>query len=157
MSIVLRFWVSGLNKLIYEWSDYVFMCIDSWIVHINGFQAGINCKELACQLRRHEKLGFDLWVDPLENGMTIHSSILAWRIPWTEEPGWLQSMGSQRDRHDWGNLAKQQWINVFVIPWKSWTLALLLLTRKAVTVCYYTLWEHLDIGCQLFFHEVYIL
>ena len=33
--------------------------------------------------------------DPLENGMATHSSILAWRIPWTEEPGGLQSMGSQ--------------------------------------------------------------
>ena len=38
--------------------------------------------------------------DPLEEGMAIHSSILAWRIPWTEEPGKLQSMGSQRIRHD---------------------------------------------------------
>ena len=34
--------------------------------------------------------------DPLEEGMATHSSILAWRIPWTEEPGRLQSMGSQR-------------------------------------------------------------
>jgi len=41
------------------------------------------------------------WEDPLENGMATHSSILAWRIPWTEEPGGLQSMGSQRVRHDW--------------------------------------------------------
>ena len=40
------------------------------------------------------------WEDPLENGMTSHSSILAWRIPWTEEPGKLQSMGLQRVRHD---------------------------------------------------------
>ena len=39
--------------------------------------------------------------DPLEKGMTTHSSILAWRIPWTEEPSELQSMGSQRVRHDW--------------------------------------------------------
>ena len=39
--------------------------------------------------------------DPLEKGMAIHSSILAWRIPWTEEPGGLQSMGLQRIRHDW--------------------------------------------------------
>ena len=44
----------------------------------------------------------DTWVqsldqeDPLEKGMTTHSSILAWSIPWTEEPGGLQSMGSQR-------------------------------------------------------------
>ena len=35
--------------------------------------------------------------DPLEVGLAIHSGILAWRIPWTEEPGGLQSMGSQRD------------------------------------------------------------
>ena len=38
--------------------------------------------------------------DPLEKGMATHSSILAWRIPWTEEPGRLLSMGSQRVRHD---------------------------------------------------------
>ena len=38
--------------------------------------------------------------DPLKEGMATHSSILAWEIPWTEEPGRLQSMGSQRVRHD---------------------------------------------------------
>ena len=38
--------------------------------------------------------------DPVEKKMATHSSILAWRIPWTEEPGGLQSMGSQRVRHD---------------------------------------------------------
>ena len=40
------------------------------------------------------------WKDPLEKGMATHSSVLAWRIPWTEEPGGLQSMGSQRVGHD---------------------------------------------------------
>ena len=40
------------------------------------------------------------WEDPLEKGMTTHSSILAWRIPKTEEPGGLESMGWQRVRHD---------------------------------------------------------
>ena len=40
------------------------------------------------------------WEDPLEEGMVTHSGILARRIPWTEEPGRLQSMGSQRVRHD---------------------------------------------------------
>ena len=40
------------------------------------------------------------WEDSLEKGMATHSSILAWRIPWTEEPGGLQSMGSQRIGHD---------------------------------------------------------
>ena len=38
--------------------------------------------------------------DPLEKEMAIHSSTIAWKIPWTEEPGRLQSMGSQRVRHD---------------------------------------------------------
>ena len=40
------------------------------------------------------------WEDPLKKGMATHSSIPAWRISWTEEPGGLQSMGSQRVRHD---------------------------------------------------------
>ena len=39
--------------------------------------------------------------DPLGKGMATHSSILAWRIPWTEEPGMLQSIGLQRVGHDW--------------------------------------------------------
>ena len=41
------------------------------------------------------------WEDPLEKEMAIHSTTIAWKIPWTEEPGRLQSMGSQRVRHDW--------------------------------------------------------
>ena len=42
------------------------------------------------------------WEDLLEEGMVTHSSIVAWRIPWTEEePGGLQSTGLQRVRHDW--------------------------------------------------------
>ena len=50
---------------------------------------------------------FETWLqslgreDPLEKEMAIHSSTLAWKIPWTEEPGRIQSMGSQRVRHDW--------------------------------------------------------
>ena len=54
--------------------------------------------ESACLYRtRIGSLGRD---DPLEEGMATPSSILAWRTPWTEEPGGLQSMGSQRVRHD---------------------------------------------------------
>ena len=50
--------------------------------------------------------GQETWVqslggeDPLEEGMATHSSVLAWRIPWTEEAWWLQSTGSQRVRHN---------------------------------------------------------
>ena len=45
------------------------------------------------------------WEDPLEEEMATHSSIFAWTIPWTEEPGGLQSIGLQRVRHDWSDLA----------------------------------------------------
>ena len=57
------------------------------------FPGGSVDKESACHCRRH---GFD----PLEKGMTTHSIVLAWRIPWTEEPDELQSMGSQIVGHD---------------------------------------------------------
>ena len=43
--------------------------------------------------------------DSLEEGMATHSSMLAWRIPWTEEPGGLRSIGSQRHRHNRSDLA----------------------------------------------------
>ena len=46
---------------------------------------------------------------PLEKGMATHSSILAWRIPWTEEPGRLQCMGWQRAGHDWVTFTFQDW------------------------------------------------
>ena len=49
---------------------------------------------------RETWVGFLGWEDPLEKEMATHSSILAWRTPWTEEPGGLQSTGSQRVGHD---------------------------------------------------------
>ena len=45
--------------------------------------------------------------DPLEKEMATHSSVLAWEIPWTEEPGRLQFMGLQRVRHDWATEQQQ--------------------------------------------------
>ena len=51
----------------------------------------------AIQETRAQPLG---WEDPLEKEMATYSSILAWRIPWTEEPGRPQSMGSQRGGHN---------------------------------------------------------
>ena len=48
------------------------------------------------------------WEESLEEGMETHFSILAWRIPWTVEPGKLQSMRSQRVRHEWSKLARLQ-------------------------------------------------
>ena len=46
------------------------------------------------------------WEDPLEESVAIHSNILFWRIPWTEEPGRVQSIGSHRVKHNWSNLAQ---------------------------------------------------
>ena len=46
--------------------------------------------------------------DTLEKEIETHASILAWKIPWTEEPGGLQSIGSQRVEHDWSDLAHMQ-------------------------------------------------
>ena len=51
------------------------------------------------------------WEDPLEKGMATHSSVPAWRIPWTEEPGRLQSMGLQRVGH---SLATEQQESMFI-------------------------------------------
>ena len=62
------------------------------------FSGGSDSKESACNA------GDPSWIprleDPLEKGMATHSSVLAWEIPWTEEPGGLQSMGLQRIRRD---------------------------------------------------------
>ena len=67
-----------------------------------GFPGGTSGKEPAFKCWRHKRHGFDPlgWEDPLEEGIAIHSSILACKIPWTEEPGKLQFMGLQRVGHN---------------------------------------------------------
>ena len=63
-----------------------------------GFSGGSDVKNPpAMQETQVRSLG---WEDPLEEETATHSSILAWRIPWAEAPGRLQSMGLQRDRHN---------------------------------------------------------
>ena len=62
--------------------------------------------------------------DPLEEGVATHSSVLAWSIPWTEEPGGLQAMGSPRVRHDWSVLACSSQADLQRCPnshrWTTW-------------------------------------
>ena len=66
----------------------------------------VSLASLVAQMVKHLPAVWETWVrslgqeDPLEKEMAIHSSTLAWKIPWTEEPGRLQSMGSQRVGHD---------------------------------------------------------
>ena len=65
---------------------------------LRAFSRGVGGKNpLVMKRTQAGSLG---WEDPLEKGMATHSSILAWRIPWTEEPGRLQSIGLQRVGHD---------------------------------------------------------
>ena len=75
-----------------------------------GFPGGTSGEESACQCRRQKRHRFYPGLGYLlEKGMATHSSILIWRIPWTEEPADLQSMGSHRVGYNWSNLASVQW------------------------------------------------
>ena len=67
-------------------------------VALPGFLRGSDGKESACDAG--DWVRSLSWEDSLEKGMTIHSSILTWRILWTEKPGGLQTMGSQKAGHD---------------------------------------------------------
>ena len=74
--------------------------------------------------------------DPLQKGMATHSTILSWRIPWTEEPGGLQFMGSQRFRHNWVTKQQLLWVLgsgffVHTTPPLQEHLPLLILLRSA--------------------------
>ena len=97
-----------------------------------GFPGSASGNESTCQCRRHRSSIPVLWVlslgqgDLLEKEMATHSSILAWRIPWTEEPGGLQSVGLQRVGDD----STQQHILWEVIP--SPGLCTLLVCSKIV-------------------------
>ena len=88
-------------------------CAHKKIVHIREVFSPwirviiISGASLIAQMVKRLSTMWETWVwalgreDPLEKEVAIHSSTIAWKIPWTEEPGRLQSMGSQRVRHDW--------------------------------------------------------
>ena len=64
------------------------------------------------------------WEDPLEKEMATHSSMLAWEIPWTEEPGGLSTVGSQRVGHDWVTKRQQQKNRPLPHPQQFWFIGL---------------------------------
>ena len=80
----------------------------------------------------------EMWVlslgqeDPLEEGMATHSSIFAWRIPQTEKPGRLQSMGSQRVWQNWSDLTRMHimWCRVRLLKLGTWYLGTYKATRQ---------------------------
>ena len=88
--------------------EFWFLCISVYFAE--GILVGAGGKESTCHCRRDKRCAFDPWVGKiaLEEDLTTHSSFLDWRIPWTEEPGSLQFMGSQRVGHNWSNLALSQ-------------------------------------------------
>jgi len=79
----------------------IFFLFPFFLIEVLGFPGGASGKELACQCRR-QRNGDSIpgLEDPLEKVIATHSSILSWRIVWTEEPGGLQSIGWQRIGHD---------------------------------------------------------
>ena len=81
------------------------------------------------------------WEDTMEEGMATHSSTLAWKIPWTKEPGRLQSLGSQRVWHDWVNEHTHpptQWKYKVPLTSQHNTAVLLLQTVKLLSVLNYS-------------------
>ena len=68
----------------------MFLCLEYWLLVAQTVKNLPAMQETQVQSLDRE--------DPLEKGMATHSSILAWEIPWTEKPGGLQSMGSQKSR-----------------------------------------------------------
>ena len=87
----------GSHRIGHNWSDLAYSI--AYVVQRCAFLMAQMVKHLpAVQETQVQSLG---WEDALEKEMATHSSTLAWKIPWTEEPGRLQSMGSQRVWHDW--------------------------------------------------------
>ena len=73
------------------------------VIVVSGLPRWLSGKKYTCWCRRLRRWGFDPWVDPLEEEMATYSCVLTWTIPWTEHPGGLQSMESQRVGHDWAS------------------------------------------------------
>ena len=86
---------------------FIFLSSHNNIFIWNDIYLSIIRTSLVAQMVKRLSTMWETWVwslgeeDPLEKEMAIHSSTIAWKIPWTEEPGRLQSTGSQRVGHDW--------------------------------------------------------
>ena len=91
----------GSQRVRHDWSDWACIQADRYNLTFGASKVAV-MKNLPAKARDTRDVGLIPGLGlPLEEGIATHSSTLAWRIPWTEEPGGLQSMGSQRVRHDW--------------------------------------------------------
>ena len=78
------------------------------------------------------------WQDPIEEEMATNSSILAWKIPWTEELGGLQSMGSQRVRHDWATEGVHAYLMSLRLPCPEKEASVLMIWEQYYSASFYT-------------------
>ena len=113
---------SCVSSFLFNISDHSLLTRESYLVH---WRICLPVQET--QKSRVQSLGRE---DPLEEGMATHSSILAWRIPWTEEPCGLQSVWLQRVRHDWATEQRKHYLVgvgwegcdvVTSMSWGTWT------------------------------------
>ena len=103
VTLILEYWTKDfcgyIHVLLYRFFFLVMSFLGFWGFFLRASLLAQSIKNLpAVQETWVRSLG---WEGPLETEMATHSSILAWKISWTQEPGGLQSMGSQRVGHDW--------------------------------------------------------
>ena len=98
------------------------------------------------------------WGNPLEEGMATQSSILAWRIHWMEEPGGLQSVGSQRVGHNWNDLTWMHASSVTAIVWYYWWFLVLKCLWKLMDLSTsMDLWRRVQFLQHYYFSPCFIL
>ena len=87
------------NSFTFNFLNCIVFCLWKMLIMVNRYPCPIS--KLSRDVSSVFIINSFLYLLSLEKAMATHSSILTWRVPWTEEPGGLQSMGSQRVRHDW--------------------------------------------------------
>ena len=112
--------------MFYKWQLVLFKSSLSLLIFCQVLLLITNCRylqaSLVVQMVRNLPAMQKTWIrplgpeDPLEKGMATHSRTLAWRFPWTEESGWLQSKGLQRVGQNWGtNIYMHRYIQLYLL------------------------------------------
>ena len=113
----------------HDWRGYVFTCTSQILKLLNFIGTSLMAQSVKNPLAEQETEKTRVWSlgreDPLEKEMETHSSILAWKTPWTVEPGGLQSKGLQRVRHDWARAWTELYWEILKCSCFHFTLSLL--------------------------------